>query len=55
MSFLDSLRDQIIHLATLGLPPKYFWAFPAREIGGRVWREVHVFTQAGEIVFEQLA
>jgi len=51
--FLGALREQQIVLAVLGMPPRYLWAFPARLIGGKMYRQVHAFTkEAGEIIFE---
>lgn len=50
--FLSALREQQIALAVLGMPVHHLWAFPARQIGGKSYRQVHAFTEAGEIVFE---
>ena len=51
--FLDALREQQIVFAVLGMPVHHLWAFPARLIGGKRYRQVHAFTkEAGEIIFE---
>jgi len=51
--FLGALLEQQIVLAVLGMPVHHLWAFPARQIGGKRYREVHAFTkEAGEIIFE---
>jgi len=51
--FLDPVREQQIVLAVLGLPVHHLYAFQAREIGGKMYRQVHAFTEMGqEIVFD---
>jgi hypothetical protein len=50
--FFDTLREQTATLAVLGMPVHHLWAFPPREIGGGIYRQVHAFTESEEIVFE---
>jgi len=48
-AFLEELRAHIRALCVLGLSPE--WLFALREHDGH--REIHVFTNGGEIVWKQ--
>jgi hypothetical protein len=58
MHFFQSIREQLIVLATLGLSPSAVWMFPARRMAnGKRYRLVYVWVEglAVPIQWEQKA